>query len=445
MNFAIVVLYVVASYLRPQELYPALAQVRPMLWLYIITSLSVASGLLNGLGRAFRAPQYLLVACFVASISISRFSQDRYWGSLFSPIDIVLPVAIFYFISLTVTSIHRLQVLSWVLVATFICLTLQAIIGYETGSEVYIASQGSDREDGFQQNFSEDDIDHMGSEALSELKTLKRLRSIGFLNDPNDFAQALIAVLPLILRNWSQRNRLSSLIFVAAPAALIVFAVYLTHSRGALIGLAVLILLVIWDRWGPAMGLILAGASGFVAIAGNLTGGRSFAFTEASNYGRIDAWSEGFGMLRSRPLFGVGYGNFLENHVITAHNSFVLCFAELGLVGYFTWLSLLVVTNSQLLAVARSPEADLQTWARAIRYSLLSFLATSFFLSRTYTLTLYLIIGIGVCLHNIAAPTPRECAWPPAKVWARSTIILEIASLGLVYFVVRAGHKAAGG
>jgi hypothetical protein len=42
------------------------------------------------------------------------------------------------------------------------------------------------------------------------------------------------------------------------------------------------------------------------------------------------------------PVFGVSYNSFTDHHERTTHNSFVLCFAELGLLGYFTWLALVV-------------------------------------------------------------------------------------------------------
>ena len=40
-------------------------------------------------------------------------------------------------------------------------------------------------------------------------------------------------------------------------------------------------------------------------------------------------------------------GNFAnQNGGHTAHNSFVLCLAELGIVGYMLWMGLLVSTNA---------------------------------------------------------------------------------------------------
>ena len=41
-------------------------------------------------------------------------------------------------------------------------------------------------------------------------------------------------------------------------------------------------------------------------------------------------------MLKSHPLTGVGFDQYLEYHTRVAHNSFVETFAELGLIGAFS-------------------------------------------------------------------------------------------------------------
>ena len=47
-------------------------------------------------------------------------------------------------------------------------------------------------------------------------------------------------------------------------------------------------------------------------------------------------------MLKSHPLFGVGFGNFADYSDHTAHNSIVVCAAELGLVRVVLLVSVLV-------------------------------------------------------------------------------------------------------
>ena len=104
---------------------------------------------------------------------------------------------------------------------------------------------------------------------------------------------------------------------------------------------------------------------------------------------------------------------------MTAHNSFLLCAAELGFVGFFLWMSLIVVTIMQLNRVNNLLEKTnpgMARWARALRLSLGAYLFTSFFLSLTYALPLFMLLGMAGAV--IAAGGGDECVplrgtgWP---------------------------------
>ena len=64
-----------------------------------------------------------------------------------------------------------------------------------------------------------------------------------------------------------------------------------------------------------------------------LLGGRSGENADQSTLERYEAWSTGLTMFRGNPVFGVGARQFAEHHYLTAHNSYVLSFAELGFPG----------------------------------------------------------------------------------------------------------------
>src|SRR5690606_28660361 len=166
-----------------------------------------------------------------------------------------------------------------------------------------------------------------------------RVRSWGFLNDPNDFAQAIVMALPMLFGARLEGRALRNLFRVWLPAAILVYAVWLTRSRGGVLGLGIILAYGMLHRTGPVRAGIAVTLLALVAMATGATGGRGYSSGEASAGGRIDAWSEGLTMLSANPLFGVGYGNFIEHHEYTAHNSFVFAFAEIGLVGYAFWLA----------------------------------------------------------------------------------------------------------
>jgi hypothetical protein len=447
MGFVLLLLYITGCYLHPAALYPELVPYRPMFWLGWTTAGMMVFELFRGGIASLKAPQCAIFAVFVGLIGFSQIAQGWYGGAMQAIVDFTIPAAIFYMLALCLNSMSRLRVLAGVLVATFLILTVQSLIGYITDSQLFIFRQGL-ATDGFQREFDDDDAAFMGDEALDALHPLKRVRSLGFLNDPNDFGQALLVVLPFVARLWVGRGPLSRFFVVVLPLTLFVVAILLTHSRGALIGVLALLLLAVYDRWGPLPTLFGSAIGGLGILGAKLAGGRSYSLQDASNYGRIDAWSAGLEMVKSHPLFGVGYNGFLDHHEITAHNSFVLCFAELGLTGYIVWLCLLSITLLELFRLVNAQsepdendnDAEVRSWANALRYSLCGFLVTAFFLSRTYTITLYLILGMCVALFNVSKRSGIAIETPVVWDWTKWAGATGIAILVAVYVLVRLGH-----
>jgi hypothetical protein len=147
-------------------------------------------------------------------------------------------------------------------------------------------------------------------------------------------------------------------------------------------------------------------------------------------------------MLKKSPFFGVGYRVFTDHHELTAHNSFVLCFAETGMVGYFFWLGLLVAAGRDLailagLSASDPAQAEVRRCARTVRLAFYTFLTTAWFLSRTYIPTLYLLVAMGVGLREIA----HRNGWAQLpgfdRKWLTTTVFLEVISVAVVYLTVR--------
>jgi O-antigen ligase len=157
---------------------------------------------------------------------------------------------------------------------------------------------------------------------------------------------------------------------------------------------------------------------------------------------RIEAWYEGIQMLKSSPLLGVGYGNFLDHHHLTAHNSFVLCFAELGLVGYFFWMGLIVLVYRGLGKVIAegAAEADERKLAILLRSSVVGFLTCAWFLSRTYQPTLYLLLGLATATWFCwakQAGSKREYAQRGRLPWALPALgMMVITIIAVQGFIV---------
>jgi O-antigen ligase len=283
------------------------------------------------------------------------------------------------------------------------------------------------------------------SDELLAGTAVPRIQALGNLNNPNNLSQATLMALPLLGLYWTRGELLKNALFVFLPAGILVYGIYLTRSRSAVIGLAALGFLIVQRRGGGVWRIVmLLALLALPAVAPSFSGGRGFSGEDESFQGRVYAWRAGIGMLRSSPVWGVGYGTYGENNVengLAAHNSFVQCFAELGLIGYFFWLALLVLTLRQLSAVRQLSPADstskaLRRWADVLRMSLYCFLVTTLAMARTYFAVLYLFLGMATALIVIARLSGKEMArlsFPKMGLWVLG---LEVASIGSLYLLV---------
>ncbi|HJT97411.1 MAG TPA: O-antigen ligase family protein [Rhodanobacteraceae bacterium] len=441
MIFGLYLFVLALMLLHPIEAFaPDLAEYRPLLLLSLAVFAAAAfTGIRSG--RIAAAPRHLvLFGAFVVVLGISRAVNGWTGGAIVALTDFGPTAVLFATTLLLVTTTQRLKITGALIAG---CMTLLAIAGIAAVHTGFMADQllvheGVEIDDHFQAADSSADDD---DEDEAPERTLWRVRSWGFLSDPNDFSQAMVATLPMLAALWMRRRRLRNLAYVWIPGALLIYAIYLTHSRGALLGLAAVFGFALLRRAGYFRTGIVLGAIAAGAVVVGFTGGRSISSEDESAGGRIEAWSEGIAMLRSDPVFGIGYGNFTDNFELTAHNSFVLCFAELGLVGYFAWLAMIVLSlrETRLASATGPPDADEARWSRALRISMIGFLVCAWFLSRTYQPVLFLLIAlciaISYCAHRTAAPD--DAGWPAPARWPSTTVKLMLASIVLIYLIVR--------
>jgi O-antigen ligase len=278
---------------------------------------------------------------------------------------------------------------------------------------------------------------------------VRRLRGLGELNDPNDLGQALVSALPLLIIGHRPRSWRWLLLVLPVPVGAILWAVILTHSRGAMVALLGIVFVWSVERYLKRVAG-LAKIVGAVALLLAMIVSLKMNLLDESARGRVDAWSAGLEMLRFQPIWGVGMGFFTDHHSYVAHNSYVQCFAETGIVGYVLWLSVVLATLRSLKRTAAdagsSPEAaEVSRFARACRYSLVGYLAGALFLSRTYAPFLFLLVALGSAVTALAEHRPVASE---AEALPRDNLlgILGRASLGAlvsivaVYSVVLASH-----
>lgn len=441
MALALFFSYVVLAYLQPGELVPALAPYRLAFWTGLAgLGVALVSQLARRGGQAANLQLWLLLA-FTAVAALSLMIAERWPGAPIAVLQRFGPsLTIFALALCSVTSLARLRLAAGCVVLVTMMLMLQGVAAYHLGynAPLFVMDRsGAPVEAGEDFDPANPAWDPWAGDAVWQAP---RIRALGFMNDPNDLALAIVAALGLIGGAWRPSPRRRVLLLAAAGA--LVYGVYLTRSRGG----AVALLVVLWRFAAPRIGrvpaFVLVAALGAGALALDF-GGRSLSIDmDASASGRLLAWREGLDMLEAEPLLGVGYGGFLDRHTLTAHNSLVLCFAETGLLGTFFWVGLLVVTLLELRGVRNLPgcepfDESARRWAEGLQLSLIGFMAAAFFLSRTFAPTLYLIAGLSAALAAIVRDAGRPVPLPAPPALGMLVLVCEVLGIGVVYALVK--------
>ncbi len=425
--FLLTLLYIFLLYVRPLDLVEGYEDLPVMMWLGLAAlAAAVAAWLVTPPSRraSLFDPQPWLTVVFAFLAMLPWAFIGWFDEVILTATQMQSVVGASFMVLLTVQTMNRLRWFVGVLVLAFVIMTAQGFVSYYSGwrHDTFVMDQRVDAEPDEAPTF------------------IYRLRHTGFLNDPNDFAQSLVTLLPLVAVAWRPRKPLANYAVVLPLIGAFFWGVVLTHSRGGLVATAVTTMLALRDRMGRVKASILTGMLVAAFILFNFGAGRAFNDESAEN--RVEAWASGLLMIRESPL-GVGFNGFVEAHPgLTAHNSFVLAFAETGLIGYFVWMALLVITYMELTRLVDLRGADVETavlrkWARGLRLALSGFLAGAYFLSRTYVVTLYLLITLALCLRQIALRQGHALEPIPATRWMLQTLKWEAITVFSVWLSVK--------
>jgi len=414
MGFVLTVLYFVTYYLTPEVVFGPLAAFRVQLILAaLITVVSLPVVL-----RSFilKTPQSLAIIGLAIAVLMSMVVGARWLGGGVGAFLGFIPNAFGYFlVCLHCKSKRKLQVLVFMLL--FVCLFVLAHGGLAL-------LRGSTNVDPAHESVA-------GGGYLLAMHNdagqwFYRLRGLGEINDPNDFGQVVVCVIPLVFIFWRRKKSFSNIICVILPVIALLVSVFLTHSRGALLALTVLTVLAARRRLGTIRALFLAGLMFGASMALHFTGGRDISASAGED--RTSLWGSSLEILKSHPLFGVGFGRLADYLGLTAHNSVAVCAAELGLFGLFFWCFFLFPTLRDALAIASTGKLsegeaiveapgpfprpakkvevfekdDANRIGRLVFLSLVGFLLCGWFLSRAFVMTLFLLAGMAEVTYEMS-------------------------------------------
>jgi O-antigen ligase len=251
-------------------------------------------------------------------------------------------------------------------------------------------------------------------------------RVSGPIGEANDFAYVLASVLPFAVYLSLRDKRLR--VLWGLCSAVLVLALFGTLSRGALVGVAAVVLWAVATRRTRIGGVV----AGTVVIAGTLL----LAFTlwrpliderlaakgvvaQANVDSREAYWSAAARMAADHPILGVGPGRFgieASNYVLNdpinierpvVHNSYLEVLAEGGVPTLIAFIAL-IFGSWRLLARARfrfreRGDQDGLRIVAATQASLVVAIVSANFLSVQITIPLWLLAGVAAVLAYQAA------------------------------------------
>ena len=238
-----------------------------------------------------------------------------------------------------------------------------------------------------------------------------RLETMGILSNSNDIAAMCVLALPFALKPLISPALLTPkklypiYLLMALP---LIIVIYYAQSRGATLALASVIggifFLKFKIKWYTAL-LFLIISLGAVNYVSHLREGDDI---QQSTESRLSYWEAGLKMAVYNPILGVGMGrypneyeNYSSEHLYefgqrTAHNSWILIFAETGFLGIFLF--------GGIFLYALKEAFHLRVVYPEVFLSLFGYMIAMTFLSHSYLFYPYLILGVAFAIIRIGKP-----------------------------------------
>lgn len=439
MTFPLTLLFIWLVFWRPQEwLFPWMYGWPVLQLITFVALLGLMMDVNQGRAKFPKTPAVMLSVGLWLSTIMSHVAHTYFQGVL-NTYQETFKISVFLLLLLVVLdNIDRLRKVVLLFLLAAILMSIHAIMQFKTG-------------EGF-----------AGSGPIiwwnvEKNKLMTQTQFFGIFGDPNDLGQFLGLAIPFVFAF----PRKMTVVALLAAGAVIVYvgeALLTTQSRGTLVGVIAMVACLIFMRlpakWLPYLVVCgLLGGLGACAFFGN-------QLLDASAHDRVVFWGIANRYFKSSPinmLFGGGYGMFPE--IIgtdnAAHNAFVCCYSELGLLGYWFWFNLLslgVIGCWRTRVAFRNPRNGMQAFLK--RFSgigiaaIVGFSASSYFLSRAYVYPYFLLFGMLNAVPVIAQRYLPE-DHPPLLDFRRDVVIngtiAMLCSIIYIYISVIILNKAYSG
>lgn len=260
-------------------------------------------------------------------------------------------------------------------------------------------------------------------------------RLAGPLEDPNFFAAMLVFILPLAADRAMHGVTLAWRMLGAYIGVVVLIAIVLTTSRGALVAMAamlvaaglfyearVVVRLVVVACIAALCGAVLLSdelIERFAVLIEILSPHASAAATDTSVQGRLAEWMVALQLFLDNPLLGVGIGGYnahFQDYSLdlglmargadrSAHGLYVEILAEMGIVGFILFA---IIVGCAIFAVRRAltmlsepHQARDRAEVAAFGLAVVGYLAAMTFLHDAYPRFLWMILVIAIALPQI--------------------------------------------
>lgn len=280
----------------------------------------------------------------------------------------------------------------------------------------------------------------MGALAIAEYLQGSE-RATGVAGDANFFASLQIVAIPIgAVLAGHVRTSLERGV-VLAGVGMAVGSIFVTLSRGGILALAAIVLLLSLQpartffrtrvRKRLFLGIVTIGAAALLTLSYSALSERTASLfnTDDGGSGRANLWLGARTGVAQNPVLGLGFGAFASqsNELMRrtpgvqfsayklrpggqpVHNAYLESLVELGPLGLALFLAMLGLALRALRRAARIAAANgsllVSGVARALGLSLLGFGLTSLFLSTETDRTLWVLMGLALTLPRVAAAT----------------------------------------
>jgi O-antigen ligase len=244
-------------------------------------------------------------------------------------------------------------------------------------------------------------------------------RGTGIFGNTNDMALHLVTLLPISVALLFGSKGMARKLIYGACAAVMIFAIVLSYSRGAFLGLVVVLLFIALklgrQRRVEIVLAVLGFAAAIVVLAPDKYGSRLLSIVVPSLDSEGSADSRRGELFRSiyialrHPLLGIGIGNYqpeMSHRGLVTHNSYTQVASEMGMAALACYTMFIVGPLKKLAQISRETfetrrDSRFYYLSLGLQGSLIAYLVCSLFLSVAYVWYVYYLVGYAVCLRRL--------------------------------------------